>query len=280
MTLATPTIHYGRPSGINKVGTVVATSGLKVDEYGMEGPYRQTVFTFTDYALTIEGTADDGDSFVGAKIYDFPQGVLSIHGGSFYGTLTTTSTLTSTLNASKAVQIGFGTITAVTTTSNVLDAGCYNVLPGNAIGYTPGAPGVPILPTFTSSATINVASAAITAWCSQLTAITVLTDSTGRTGSTDSTIANLADLSTYANDAAANEQNLSDLAQKINELIYAVNGRGSAVKTIDGSATAADLYINLHVATDGDIDADATVTVNGTLTLEWSVSGGWAFPAA
>lgn len=46
---------------------------------------------------------------------------------------------------------------------------------------------------------------------------------------------------------------------------------------IDGSATALDLYFNLAVPTATDIDADATLTVTGTLVLEWSNLGGYDF---
>lgn len=37
----------------------------------------------------------------------------------------------------------------------------------------------------------------------------------------------------------------------------------------DGTATAKDAYLNLAVAGAGDIDANATVTVNGTITMTW-----------
>lgn len=46
---------------------------------------------------------------------------------------------------------------------------------------------------------------------------------------------------------------------------------------IDGSATALDLYFNLAVPTNTDIDADATLTVTGTLVVEWSNLGGYDF---
>lgn len=43
--------------------------------------------------------------------------------------------------------------------------------------------------------------------------------------------------------------------------------------TVDGSGTAVDLYFNLAVATATDIDADATVAVNGTLLVTWTNHG-------
>lgn len=42
---------------------------------------------------------------------------------------------------------------------------------------------------------------------------------------------------------------------------------------IDGTATAADLYLNLAVPTGTDIDADATVTVTGSIELTWINEG-------
>ncbi len=136
---------------------------------------------------------------------------------------------------------------------------------------TPGAC-VPTLPVFTSSATISVASAAISAFVSQQTAIVLLTDSSG--GTVSDTLA--AVTGSYVE--ATMENIVASLAGKVNQLCAAANGRGGSVKPIDGSATAADLYLNLNVATDGDIDADATVKINGTLVLEWSNAGGFAFP--
>lgn len=267
-----PTIGKPRPRGLDALAAQTAVSGLSITEYMGNDGHHITVFTFTAFSLTIDDT--NGDNFVGQKIYDFPKGVIQPHSGSFYGTLTTTSAIASTLNASKAVQIGFGTATAATAVANILDAACYNVLPGNPLALTPSTtPGacVPTLPTFTSSATIDVASDAITAYVSQQTAIVLLTDSSG--GTVSDTLAAI----TGAYVEATIENTVASLAGKINQLCAAVNGRGGSVKPIDGSSTAADLYVNLNVATDGDIDADATVAINGTLVLEWSNTGGFAF---
>lgn len=42
---------------------------------------------------------------------------------------------------------------------------------------------------------------------------------------------------------------------------------------VDGTSTAADLYLNLALATNTDIDGDATVLVNGSATLTWINQG-------
>jgi len=48
------------------------------------------------------------------------------------------------------------------------------------------------------------------------------------------------------------------------------NGVGPAVlASHDGTSTAKAAFLNLAVALNTDIDADATVTVNGTITLNW-----------
>jgi hypothetical protein len=37
----------------------------------------------------------------------------------------------------------------------------------------------------------------------------------------------------------------------------------------DGTATAKDLYLNTAYATTGDVDADATQTISGTIVVTW-----------
>jgi hypothetical protein len=43
--------------------------------------------------------------------------------------------------------------------------------------------------------------------------------------------------------------------------------------TLNGTGTALDAYLNLAVAGAGDIDADASILVNGTITMMWSNLG-------
>jgi hypothetical protein len=55
-----------------------------------------------------------------------------------------------------------------------------------------------------------------------------------------------------------------------------INVAGTAVTTvlaapvnINGAGTAADFYVNTAYATTGDVDADATQTLTGTITIIW-----------
>jgi hypothetical protein len=41
----------------------------------------------------------------------------------------------------------------------------------------------------------------------------------------------------------------------------------------DGTGTALDMYLNFSVPTDGDLDADATITLTGTINLTWLYLG-------
>ncbi len=54
-------------------------------------------------------------------------------------------------------------------------------------------------------------------------------------------------------------------------LAHAATARGLA--GADGTATAVDLFLNVAVPTDGDLDGDATLTVSGTIELTW-INGG------
>jgi hypothetical protein len=55
-----------------------------------------------------------------------------------------------------------------------------------------------------------------------------------------------------------------------------INVAGTAVTAVlaspavfDGTATAKDLYLNTAYATTGDVDADATQTISGTIVVTW-----------
>ena len=255
-TVATPAQHVGRPSGINQVGTVVSVSGLSVLEAGGPNFERTTVFTFSAMSISIT----DASAYASQQIYDFPRGKIQILGGSSYLAFTTTSTIASTLNSGVTVQYGFGSAAASATT---LASTMIDVLPG--IGHT--------VPTFTSSTTINVASTAVTSHVGAFTSITALTAGIGTANNS------LQDCTSSYSEAAV-ENNFEDVAQKINEIIARLNGMGNALQILDGSITAKDLYLNLAVGTGGDIDADATVTVSGTLVLRWTNLGVWDFPYA
>jgi hypothetical protein len=46
------------------------------------------------------------------------------------------------------------------------------------------------------------------------------------------------------------------------------------VKVLDGSSSAKTLYLNTAYATTGNIDADATQTLTGTIVVVWQFWGG------
>jgi hypothetical protein len=59
-----------------------------------------------------------------------------------------------------------------------------------------------------------------------------------------------------------------------------INVAGTAVSAVlaspavfDGTATARDLFLNTAYATTGDIDADATQTISGTIVVSWVFLG-------
>lgn len=57
----------------------------------------------------------------------------------------------------------------------------------------------------------------------------------------------------------------------INVAGTAVSPATSSPVTLQGSGTAADLYVSTGYATTGDVDADATQTLSGTVTIIWTV---------
>jgi hypothetical protein len=110
----TTTTNIGAPNG----ATVSAVETGSASQH-------QTVLTLTALPLTL--AESDGANGAGVKIYDFPAGVITIL--SAVGTVaeTTTSTLATTLNASKTYNWGVGTVTQsnavlVTTEQDILNA--------------------------------------------------------------------------------------------------------------------------------------------------------------
>jgi hypothetical protein len=55
----------------------------------------------------------------------------------------------------------------------------------------------------------------------------------------------------------------------INVANAATSAALAAAAQFDGTTTAKDLYFNISVPTDGDLDADATVAVNGFVVVTW-----------
>lgn len=165
MGISTPSIANSRrtttATNLNRVGTIAggivpvdgtsttapsatgtALATLKVEETGV-GAVRQTILTFTALPQTLP--AATGTEFIGSLLYTMPVGRIAVLGATGNFQQTTTSDLTTTLNASKTGQVGVGTATA----SNVtLSSTMQNIIPVTA---------------FTSSATVNVAGTAVSA---------------------------------------------------------------------------------------------------------------------
>lgn len=132
--IADKALHTALNIGASNGATVSAA------EYGFGGFLHQTVLTLTALPLTLADS--DGANGAGVKIYDFPAGQITILGATGSVAETTTSTLASTLNASKTYNWGVGTTTQASATLATTEQ--------DIIPTTNG----------TSSATINVAGAA------------------------------------------------------------------------------------------------------------------------
>lgn len=242
-TFPSPTIRRDRPAALDRVGTLNSASGISLQEFGF-GPLRCTEFTFSSYALTMTDEAGTV-LYGGIKMYDFPEGIVGI----VHACADLDLTYSGGINADADGDFALGTATATNT----------------AIGSkTAGAAEQEIL---AYGAITQAASSATSIGTSTLTSITALTNSTGRTP--DDTIANHADLSTYATDAAVIEQNVADLAGKINEIIHATNNWGFSL--LDGTSTAKDLYANFLI---DDADHDGgIITITGTIWVWWMLLG-------
>lgn len=72
---------------------------------------------------------------------------------------------------------------------------------------------------------------------------------------------------------ATTEQNIIQVANVTSSATINVAGAASAssgaATAIDGTTTPVDAFLNVAVASATDIDADATVTVSGTVTIHW-----------
>ena len=163
---------------------------VSVVEYG-NGLFHQTVFTLTALPLTLRDT-EQGQ---GVKIYDFPEGGITILGASGSVAETTTSILADTLNTGVTYNWGVGTTTQA---NGALATTEQDILP-----TTNG----------TASATINVAGA------------------------------------------------------------VSRSGRTADAANFNGTGTPIDAFFNVGLATADDIDANATTTYTGTLTITWLFNG-------
>lgn len=90
------------------VGTVASADGLSVIEQGAGG-FHRTILLFDAYSLTTTDNGTGGHAG-GAKVYDFPQGYLAIHGVSQNWSLVTVDG-TGLTNVA-ALEIGIGTTVA------------------------------------------------------------------------------------------------------------------------------------------------------------------------
>lgn len=144
-TLTSPTITGATFTGSStltaNIGTVAASTVTAVETGS--GPFHQTVLTLTAVAMAISDTNVGG----GTKIYTFPEGNVSVLGATCSVAETTTSTIASTLKASKTLSVGIGSVQTTTQGSGTLVTTQQDIV--NAFSAT-------------SSATINVAGAAAT----------------------------------------------------------------------------------------------------------------------
>ena len=143
-TLQPPTgsIHIIDGDPLDKAGSSTAPAvGAIVVRHAQFGPFCQTTLVLNNVGQTVV----NGVEYQGTKIYDFPEGRISVLGVTATLQQKTTSALASTLNASSTGAISLGTVTASATT---LATTMVDLLPSTA---------------FTSSATINVAGTAVKA---------------------------------------------------------------------------------------------------------------------
>jgi len=142
-TIANPIITGATFSGSSTLTANVGTASTSVTavETG-SGPFHQTVLTITNLAIAISDANVGG----GAKLYTFPEGNITILGATCTVTETTTSTIATTLKASKTLSVGIGSVQTTTQGSGTLVTTQQDIV--NAFACT-------------SSATINVAGTAV-----------------------------------------------------------------------------------------------------------------------
>jgi hypothetical protein len=95
-------------------GTVAASTVTAVE--GGNYLYHQTVLTLTNVAMAISDTNVGG----GTKIYTFPQGHITVLDANCSVSEATTSTIASTLKASKTLSVGIGSVQTTTQGSGTL----------------------------------------------------------------------------------------------------------------------------------------------------------------
>ena len=97
----------GGNAGASNVGAKNGST-VSVVEYGFGGFLHKTVLTLTATPIAIADATAGG----GVKLYTFPDGGITIMGGSFSVAPTTTSTIASTLKSGVTIEMGVGTASA------------------------------------------------------------------------------------------------------------------------------------------------------------------------
>lgn len=221
-----------------------AGTGVEAAESGA-GAVIKTTLTFDDAPVALTDNAGT-IAYGSQKIYDFPAGAIIILGVVVDLAITKSST-----GVIATWDGDFSLGTAAANSGATLVGTEANVVP--------------------STATPQAVAGATTADWDGVDTIASLTDATSATPA--DTIVNHADGTTYANDAAAIETNMSSLAAKINEILAAISG--PKMLAVDGTATPVDLYFNVLV---DDADHDVTSTpcnliLNGTISVLWAAIG-------
>jgi len=216
------------------VGTVAGTGVTGVEKTTQI--VKQTIITLVNLSVTMTDGGASG-SIGSQKIYDMPAGLIKILGARTNLTVTAASGITATAT----LKHSLGTAPAATNdTLNLLKA---NIIP--------------------STDTVLASSAGSPKGVSILTAITALTDNSG--GSASDTIA----AQTGAYVQATQQNTIASLAAKINAIIAALTLAGNEQTfTVDGTSSAPDVYLNFGVA-DAGSSANSSLTVNGTITIDW-----------
>lgn len=192
-------------------------------------------FTSLPVTITDSGGANGG---IGSKLlYTFPQGLVNIRGARSSFTIS----VTSGIGATGAVKHSVGS--AAVSGNDTLNGTEANIIP--------------------STSTTLSSSAGTASGKSIATALVALTDNSGGTAS------DTIPAQTGAYVEATQETTVASLAGKINEIIALLALQPGLSPTLDGVSAAAALYLNFGVA-NGDISANATVTITGFVEVDWS----------
>lgn len=222
-------------NGNSVVGAVAGGSAVTGVEY-TQSITKQTVITLVNLSVTMTDGTTNG-SIGSTKIYDMPAGLIRIIGARTNLTVTAATGI----GATAALKHSLGTAAAAT--NDTLNLTKANIIP--------------------STSTTLSSSAGSPKGVSLNTAIVALTDNSGGTAS--DTIA--AVTSSYVE--ATMENQAASFASKLNEIIAMLTLNGNpVVLEVDGTSSAADIYLNWGVA-DAGSTANSTLTVNGTVTITW-----------